>query len=93
MNKETSKETMLNRHSRTFNHRVVIMEFIEWMSSKGIDLCTIPEEYKDSFNPHWCPISKSKDTLLNEFFDIDGAQLETERRELLDQVRKCQERE
>jgi hypothetical protein len=93
MNKELSKETMLTRHSRTFNHRVVIMEFLEWIGSKGIDLCTIPEEYKDSFNPRWCPISKTKDTLLNEFFDIDGTQLEKERRELLDQVRKSNERE
>jgi len=80
---EEKKETMLDRHSKTHSDRVVIMEFLEWIGSKSIDLCIIPEQCEDDFNPRWCPISKSKDTLLNEYFDIDAAQLEKERRELI----------
>lgn len=80
---EDKKETMLRRHSKTWDHRVVIMEFLEWIGSKNIDLCIIPKQYEDSFSPHYCPISKSKDTLLNEYFDIDSTQLEKERRELI----------
>ena len=84
MNVETNKkETMLERHSKTHSERVVIMQFLEWIGCKGIDMCIIPEQYEDSFNPHYCPISKSKDTLLNEYFEIDAAQLEKERRELI----------
>jgi hypothetical protein len=80
---EEKKETMLRRHSKTWDHRVVIMEFLEWIGSKNIDMCSIPEQYKDNFSPRWLPISKTKDVLLNEYFEIDAAQLENERRELL----------
>ena len=80
---DKKKETMLERNSKTHADRVAIMEFLEWIGSKGIDLCIIPKQYEDCFNPHWCPISKTKDTLLNEFFEIDATQLEKERRELL----------
>ena len=80
---DKKKETMLDRNSKTFADRVKIIEFLDWLGSKGIDLCSIPEQYKDNFNPRWCPISKRGDALLDDYFEIDAAQLEKERRELI----------
>ena len=87
----SEKESMLQKHSKTHSERVVIMQFLEWIGIKEIDMCIIPEQYKDSFNPHYCPISKSKDALLDEYFEIDAAQLEKERRELIAAIQKVNE--
>ena len=83
MTNESKKESMLQKHSKTHSERVTIMQFLEWLGIKEIDLCYIPEQYKDNFNPRYCPISKTKDALLDQYFEIDAAQLEKERRELI----------
>ena len=83
MANESKKETMLEKHSKTHSERVALMQFLEWLGVKEIDLCYIPEQYKDNFNPRYCPISKTKDALLDQYFEIDAAQLEKERRELI----------
>jgi hypothetical protein len=85
---EDKKETMLQRHSKTHAERVTIMQFLEWLGCKEIELCSIPEQYKDNFSPRWLPIPKRRDALLDDYFEIDAAQLEKERRELIESIQK-----
>ena len=85
---EKTKESMLDLHSKTFEERRTLLNFIEWLNQKEMRLCEIPECYKDRFDPSWMPITKNDDSLLDDYFEIDAAQLETERRALLEEARK-----
>ena len=85
---EKTKESMLDLHSKTFEERRTLLNFIEWLNQKEMRLCEIPGCYKAKFDPSWMPITKNDDSLLDDYFEIDAAQLETERRALLEEARK-----
>ena len=86
--KEKSNKSMLDLHSKTFEERRTLLNFIEWLYQKEIRLCEILKCYEEPFDPKWMPIIENDDTLLNNYFEIDAAQLETERRALLEEARQ-----
>ena len=58
-------------------------EFLEWLGSQGILLCSIPPDYDHT----WLPIHRNVQDLLAEFFEIDLDKIEVEKRQMLDQLR------
>jgi len=59
-------------------------EFLEWLDSKGIQLCTYlrPDD-------NWpTRLATNNRDLLAEYFDIDQKVLEDEKRKMLDEQRK-----
>ena len=78
-----------------------IYPFIEWLQGKKIWLAhTITKreyygesefwDHKDEPMDTMVPIPQSLDNLLYEYFDVDPAELERERRELLSSLREAQ---
>jgi hypothetical protein len=78
----------LNKWSNIHEEFVKISEFLDWLNSKGILLC---EKYKD--HDSYIPIPKNHHELLIEYYDIDEARLERERREILVGYQPIKERE
>ncbi len=77
-----------------------IYPFMEWLQEKKIRLAhTITkreyygEDYEDEPMETMVPISQSLENLLYEYFDVDLAELERERREILDSLRNKREAE
>lgn len=65
-----------------------IGEFLEWLRyEKGWVLATVPEEYEFTL----VEASYSIEGLLAEFFGIDLDKVETERRQMLDEIRAVHE--
>jgi len=69
--------------------------FMEWLQEKRIWLaCTITrrefygEDYEDEPMNTMVPISQTLENLLYEYFDVDPAELEQERRRLLSSLRE-----
>lgn len=59
-----------------------IAKFLEWAEKqKGLSLC---EPYKPQYS-WYVPIHASKEKLLLEFFGIDLAALESEKRQMVDE--------
>lgn len=72
-----------------------IYPFMEWLQEKKIWLaCTITrrefygEDYADEPMDTMVPVSRSTESLLYEYFDVDPAELERERRNLLSSLRE-----
>ena len=72
-----------------------IGEFLEWLSEQDIELMTQPEEQcSDCYERENCGgvmmmyISRSKEQMLADFFDIDLVKCEQERQALMDAVRE-----
>lgn len=66
-----------------------IGEFLEWASGEGMYLCAEIEVRADSFE--YLPITKQVPTLLAAHFGIDLNEIEAEKRQMLDHMRKLNE--
>jgi hypothetical protein len=64
--------------------KAIIDSFLEWLEEKKIGLCEGAEH-----DGRRRPIRQSTDKLLMEYFGIDEAQLEKERRKILAAQRKA----
>lgn len=73
----------LDKHANSIDDQRTIMDFIEFVSGKGIHFA----EW-DEGGYHMHQTFKSNQDLLYEFFKIDPKKLEKERRELLDKQRE-----
>jgi hypothetical protein len=60
-----------------------IGEFLEWASEHGMRLCSL-----DDRASHWWPVSLPIERLLAQYIEIDMDKVETERRALLEHVRR-----
>ena len=82
-------ESMLQKWSEHFEEWRTICDFFEWLNHKGIFLAKFIEI--DGERWHYArPISKKILDLFCESYEIDQNQLERERRELLENVRREQ---
>ena len=63
-------------------------DFITWLRESGMEICDHDEHWDGdlTYNPVFKPIEK----LIAEFFDIDQAALESEKRQMLDEMRAAQ---
>ena len=68
------------------NKSQAIGEFLEWLQEKGIRLASYGEE-RDTRSTLWT-IQKSTEVLLAEFFEIDLAAMEQEKRAILAALRE-----
>lgn len=78
----------LEKHSKTFEQRRTIGEFLDWCNENKILLGGYIKPFKDSDTERMAPILQNRQELLDKYFDIDPVRLEKERRELLEQARK-----
>lgn len=78
----------VDRWGENFEDRGKIIEFMNFLDEKELKICSYPTEPDNVVEGYWLPINQTYDKLLNEFFDIDEVQLEKERRELLEGLRK-----
>ena len=79
----------LEKHSKTFEQRRIVQEFLDWLNENEILLGEYIKPYKAMDVERLAPILKNSQELLDEYFDIDPVQLEKERRELLDEARRA----
>lgn len=63
--------------------------FIEWLHEQGMEIGRF-EKMRGFSDPQFVPITKSRDALLAEHFDIDRDKLEAEKRAMLDELRAAQ---
>ena len=63
-----------------------IGEFIDWLSEKKLCVC---EYIKDEIvnEEGWFPANKSTEKLLAEFFNIDLGKIESEKQQMLEEMR------
>ena len=78
----------LEKHSKTFEQRRIVEEFLDWLNENEILLGEYIKPYKAMDIERLAPILKNRQEFLDEYFDIDPVQLEKERRELLEQARR-----
>lgn len=78
----------VDRWSESLNDREKIIGFMHFLDEKGFVICSYSNEPDNVIEEQLFPINKSNDQLLNEYFDIDDVQLEKERREILERMRK-----
>ncbi len=70
-----------------------LSEFLDWLSEQKIVLCTLnPEHYKAKGGEYY-QITERPEELLARFFNIDLKKVEKERRQMLDELHKTNERE
>lgn len=93
-----STETpMLDKMAGVKERSQVIGEFLDWLGTQGMHLCTLQDvpmafwdEYQGAMDveevTYW-PVNKNIERLLAEYFGIDLDQAEQERRELLERIR------
>lgn len=72
----------LERMAQIRQYSQPIGEFLEWLKSR-YTIC-------ESSGHGYCPVLKSTEELLAEYFEVDLEQAEREKRELLRQVREAQ---
>ena len=65
-----------------------IGEFLEWLPTQGITLCTYYYGRKKGDDGGYCPAAASTTALLAKFFDIDLDKLESEKQQMLDSLRE-----
>lgn len=71
-------KTMIERHSETWDDQVILAEFVEWLNRQGYAITSLTEEmYGELANT---------DHLISQYFGIDRAELERERRALLREI-------
>lgn len=72
----------------TRDEKLTIEEFLDWAAKGGVELCTAMPGGGGRFYP----MVQTRETLLMKYFEIDPKKLEAERREILDQQRKMNEK-
>lgn len=66
-----------------------IGEFIDWLSSQGIQLCTWVENHRKIITGgDYFPTNMNITELLAQYFDIDLQKIEQEKRAMLDKLRE-----
>ncbi|HUX65167.1 hypothetical protein [Sulfuricella sp.] len=81
-----TKYPLNNKFERVSDLTHTIASFLEWAEQqKGLSLC---EPYKPQY-PWYMPIHTSKEQLLLEFFGIDLAALEREKRQMVGEYVKA----
>jgi hypothetical protein len=90
-------ESMTLSESDKLNERLdewnAIYPFFEWLKGRGIWLAHIitkreyyGEDYEDEPMDTMVPITQNLESLLYEYFDVDPAKLERERKEILESL-------
>lgn len=84
-----SKRPQCNLHAATQKTRSTIEEFIEWLrEERGILLCTHePTHFESNGGTYYQTVEKPED-LASDFVGIDRAELENERRALIESIGK-----
>ncbi len=77
---------MCARLSHVRSDKAILTAFLEWLEEKNISLCMWPEE---NMGPYRAVVDPNK--LLMEYFGIDEAELEQERRRILAAQRRANE--
>jgi hypothetical protein len=85
---EKRKTNELVKWSLVHDDVVTIEEFLEWLESKGIQLAQHYKNDDGEDTEHLYPTYRNRRQLLEEYYEIDTAELERERRALLDEARK-----
>ncbi len=82
------EQTELDKHAKTHDARWAINEFLEWLSKEGIELSKW-KNINSGLNgtDRLMVLRKGRHELLDEYFNIDPAKLEKERRALLENAR------
>lgn len=75
----------LEKHSKTFEERRVIGEFLDWLGEQKIVLSA---HIEDQDYLGLAQILQNRQELLDQYFRIDPVQLDKERRALLEQAKK-----
>lgn len=75
----------LEKHSKTFEQRVVVEEFLDWLNEEKV---LLGEYVKPGGHcaERLAPILGNRQELLDRYFGIDPAKLDQERRKLLETV-------
>lgn len=71
-----------DKWAKVHEDSVVIQQFFEFLSSKGINLCYMEKTYEQ-----FLPVMQTHDDLIYEYFEIDRSKLEQERRAILEKCR------
>ncbi len=74
--------TELDKWGSVHDDFVTITEFLAFLSSKGVSLCSVVDEI-EQFQP-----VVGYQNLLYEYFNIDKNKLEKERRKLLESIKQ-----
>ena len=82
------KTSVLEKWSNVHEDVVTIEEFLEWLETKGIQLAQHYKNDDGKDTEHLYPTYKTRRQLLEEYYEIDTAELERERRALLDDARE-----
>ena len=70
------------------NKTQVIGEFLEWLSLvKKYSICSYDENDPDEHDGFY-PVNDSRDYLIASFFEIDRKELEKEKKQMLEEMRK-----
>jgi hypothetical protein len=70
------------------DEKLTIEEFLDWAQKRGIELCTPMPGGGGRFYP----MSRTREMVLMDYFEIDLKKLEEERRAILEEQRKLNER-
>lgn len=83
---QNNKYPLNQKFDRVYDLTHAIASFLEWAEKeKDLSLC---EPYKPQY-AWFVPSNASREKLLLEFFGIDLAELERERRQMLDEQKKA----
>lgn len=69
--------------------RQTLFRFLEWLVEQDIELA---KQRQGEWGPELAPILQTKEKLLMEYFEIDEKKLEEERRLILDEQRKLNDK-
>ena len=84
--KQEENYPMCQKLSMVRNDKAIIQCFLEWLEENRLVLCT------EVSAAGYFPTRKSTDVLLMEYFGIDEKKLEEERRKILKEQRKLNEK-
>lgn len=79
---------MCQKLSMVRNDKAIIDCFLEWLEENEITLCKEGDYLGEDFTP----IRKTADKILMDYFGIDEKKLEEERRKILKEQRKLNEK-
>lgn len=82
---EHDKVLAIKKESQT------IGAFLEWLGEQGYSICSleiIGQNIMREDLHEWFPTGRSTNTWLEEYFEIDGAELNREKKQILVQLRK-----
>lgn len=78
----------LDRMRGVRDEAATISEFLDWLGSENLSICSLVKNRANPSDSYYAPISTSNEKLLAAFFEIDLDKIEKERRLLLEQIRQ-----